>query len=84
MAAERFFTKVANDVLDATERLSNAIDDGVSVLLTGSLPEEQQREAPDIMLEGDDEAEEMFAHSPLKGMAESVLGDIMQSQVRGC
>lgn len=31
MAAERFFTKVAQDVLDATERLANHLDDNINL-----------------------------------------------------
>ena len=31
MAAERFFTKVTQDVLDATERLANHLDDNINL-----------------------------------------------------
>jgi hypothetical protein len=35
--AERFFTKVANDVLAASEQLSNRLEDGIAAILTGDL-----------------------------------------------
>jgi len=82
--AERFFSKVANDVLQASEHLSNRLEEGVSAILTGEPPKEKQ-EAPNT---GDDEEDEFemidedLMNSPLEGIAESVMGDILQGQVR--
>jgi hypothetical protein len=40
--AERFFTKVANDVLAASEQLSNRLEDGIAAILTGDLALKQK------------------------------------------
>jgi hypothetical protein len=40
--AERFFTKVANDVLAASEQLSNRLEDGIAAILTGELALKQK------------------------------------------
>jgi hypothetical protein len=92
--AERFFTKVANDVLAASEQLSNRLDDGISAIFTehapklkeggagagsGSVPPQQDNFEFDDQFEIE---EEDLRHNPLQGMAEKVVGDIMGGQVR--
>lgn len=101
-AAEKFFNRIASDVLEATEHLSNRLEEGVfSALLTGELPKaatQQQEHAgsqqefdPEDFgdFDGMDEEEirrmledQMMMGSPLEGIADSVMGDIMQGQVR--
>ena len=76
--AEAFFTKIASDVLDATEKISKDFDDGIAALF-GSEP--QDTAPPETASPEDDiEIEEEFMHSPLQGMAESVMGDILAGQ----
>jgi hypothetical protein len=87
--AERFFTKVANDVLEASEQLSNRLEEGIATILNGDLApkqhaqedQQQQQQGPphDDQFEID---EEELRHNPLQGMAESLVGDIMSGQVR--
>jgi hypothetical protein len=101
MAAEAFFNRIAKDVLEATEHISNQLEEGVSALLTGELPkaatQQQQQHAESQQefdpadyehFEGMDEEEirrmiqeEMMTGSPLNGIADGVMEDIMQGQV---
>jgi hypothetical protein len=94
--AERFFTKVANDVLAASEQLSNRLEDGIAAILNGDLALKQKEDGsgagsssgsvpPQYEHEFDDQfeiLEEELRHNPLQGIAESVVGDIMGGQVR--
>jgi hypothetical protein len=95
--AERFFTKVANDVLAASEQLSNRLDDGISAIFTEHAPKMKQQDgagagsgsgsvppqADDFEFDDQFEIEEEeLRHNPLQGMAEKVVGDIMGGQVR--
>jgi hypothetical protein len=96
--AERFFTKVANDVLAASEQLSNRLEDGIAAILTGDLALKQKEGGadagagagsgsvpPQYEHEFDDQfdiPEEELRHNPLQGIAESVVGGIMGGQVR--
>jgi hypothetical protein len=94
--AERFFTKVANDVLAASEQLSNRLEDGIAAILTGEHAPKQQEQGgagagsgsgsvPPQEHEFDDQfeiPEEELRHNPLQGIAESVVGGIMGGQVR--
>jgi hypothetical protein len=98
-AAETFFNRIAKDVLEATEHISNRLDEGVSALLTGELPKaatqqqhhaESQQEFDPEDFEGfegmnEEEIRKMLQDemgSPLDGIADSVMGDIMQDHVR--
>jgi len=93
-AAEKFFEKVANDVLDASEKLSRRMEEGFSVLTTGRLPTEEGDGGggggggdgvhvdDDEVLKGIPDGAELRTGSPLEGMAESVIGDILDGQVR--
>ena len=90
--SESYFAKLANDILDASEKLTVRLEEGLSVLwkeMEGSSPSsasrgggstQQQDTASENEFEGWDEAE-MGDPSPLQGIAESVMGDIMASQV---
>jgi hypothetical protein len=95
MATESYYQKLVNDVLEATEQIANRMEDGLSALLTGELPKLRESGAgagtgafSDQEFEGldDDEMlhmseEELMRQSPLSGIADSVIGNIMQSQV---
>jgi hypothetical protein len=89
MATESFLTKQVNDVLEATEKLSNMLEEGITALMTGGIPsktsagsstgsefDETGMTDEDLM----DEGPVMMEH-PLQGIADSVLGDIMKGQV---
>lgn len=91
--AERFFGKIMSDVLDASEKLSNRLEEGLTALFTGELPKIPQDvvptppETPPIDSESfEDELgtleNDVGGGSPLEGIARSVLGDILDSQVR--
>lgn len=92
--AERFFTKVANEVLAASEQLSNRLEDGIAAILTGELAPKQQQDGagagsgsvpPQFEHEFDDQfeiPEEELRHNPLQGIADSVVGGILGGQVR--
>jgi hypothetical protein len=109
MAAESFFSRAANQVLQASEDMANRMEEGISVLMTGDLPSTKgaeqngipessssSNEQPgfdfdDLDLENLSEeelqkilSEEMMQHSPLEGIADSVIGDIFAGQVRHC
>jgi hypothetical protein len=100
MAAENFFNRLTDEVLQATEHLSARMEEGISVLMSGGLPKEggAQQEAQqvppntmdfeDIDFDSLSEEEvkrllqeEMMQHSPLEGIADSVLGDIVGGSV---
>lgn len=87
-----FLERAANNVLQATEEIANLMEEGINALLTGELPKstEEGGEAMPPPNEGikiddddfDDEMiEEEFMHSPLEGIADSVLGDLMSHSV---
>ena len=96
MAAERFFTKIAQDVLNATERLANHIDDNFNQLLNGGNDStaahrsttagsdyESGTENDFDILNDDNNDDGMMddTSSPLQGMADQVLSGIMEGQV---
>jgi hypothetical protein len=93
--AERFFHKIVNDVLEASEKLTVRLEDGITALMTGKLPSQDKGAAPSVseQASGADQAssevfedelemlEEDHGGSPLEGIARSVIGDIMDKQV---
>lgn len=101
--ANNFFTKVANDVLQASEDIVNRMEEGISVLMTGEIPKQQNdagkppQESSSIPFDYEEDididnlseeeiqrilTEEMMENSPLEGIADSVIGDIVAGQVR--
>lgn len=92
MAAEEgVFAKLANEVLEAAEHIVTRVEEGASAILHGKLPEDGSN---DMKIDadpsaGDDDKDPLMdmddvdmGGSPLEGMAESVLSDIMGGQVR--
>lgn len=86
--AESFLTKVANDVLEASEKLSTRLEEGITALVTGELPQAAAREPTSSSSIPSSSEEDMVGEfgeeeegSPLLGIAESVIGDIMDQQV---
>ena len=97
--SESYFTKLTNEILDASEKLTDRFEEGFNILWgelsqdgssSGSGASTPQAETTNDEFEGwgDDsqehEAEVMDESSPLAGIAESVMGDIMAAQVRVC
>jgi len=91
--AERFFTKVANDVLEATEQVANRMEEGLTLLFnSGKLQEKNAAAAAaahddssDYVPFGDEydeqaHLEEELRNNPLQGIADSVVGGIMTGQ----
>ena len=95
-----FFAKLTNEVLRASEQVTNTLEDGISLLLKGELSQQSSSnndnndkarggpfggndnmENPMIDDELFDDEDPMMG-SPLEGIANSVLGDIMSKQVR--
>ena len=89
--SESYFTKLANDILDASEKLTIRVEEGLNVLwnelegnnggATTRAAEQQQGATIESEFEDLDQEEGMDESSPLEGIAESVMGDIMASQV---
>lgn len=90
--SESYFAKIVNEVLDASEKLTIRIEEGLQVVMsggqdavpkTGTIPPTTEHE-----FEGWDEEDYETDYaaddesSPLAGIAESVMGDILSSQVR--
>ena len=80
-----YFQRVANDVLKASEELSVVLEDGISAMMKGSAAakagegEAMPGEGAGAEFEEEDfegMIEEELMHSPLQGMAESVLRPI--------
>ena len=52
--ANRFFQKIANDVLEASEKLSARLEDGISAIFTGELPASSQPNDPNLAGQGNE------------------------------
>jgi len=87
MASESTFERLTNTVLESAEKIATRIEEGLSVILTGALPGEGVNTAgPKSEFTSDDEdimtdiGEDMMG-SPLEGIADGVLSDIMSKGV---
>jgi hypothetical protein len=95
MAAERFFNNLANEVLEATERISNHFDNNLGILFgtttghndgnhtdTTTTTAKSNDGTADTMPDssGEDYMDDDFGN-PLQGMADQVLNGIMNAQV---
>ena len=89
--SESYFAKLANDILDASEKLTIRVEEGLNVLWNelegnraaggGSTAQPPPETMAEHEFEDLDQAEGMDESSPLAGIAESVMEDIMASQV---
>lgn len=88
--AESFFTKLSNDVLEATEQVANRMEEGLALLFNGG--DSQRNHAGQNPASADhnpfrdddddqEHLEEELRNNPLQGIADSVVGDIMIGQV---
>jgi hypothetical protein len=86
--SESYFARIVNEVLDASEKLTIRIEEGLNVVLSGGeeVPKTPGGTTPPPTTEHEfEDWDEDYADeesSPLAGMAESVMGDILSSQVR--
>lgn len=88
MAKSGLFGKIANEILEATERVAARIEEGISVLSSGKLPGATNEESPmdsdsDTIMAQDEglHMDDFMDGSPLEGIADSVIGDLMGGQV---
>jgi hypothetical protein len=87
---ESYFAKVANDVLEATEQIATRMEEGLTAIMKGETPKQEDHYDQPILdgMDGEDGEdwltieEELRRSSPLEGIAESVMGNIMAGQVR--
>ncbi|GAX09965.1 hypothetical protein FisN_11Lh046 [Fistulifera solaris] len=82
---ESFLERVANDMLEASEKLVNGVEEGLAILFSSESQTAEETPPPQsVAEEWDDEtmAEEFVlqSSSPLSGIAESVMGNILQGQ----
>lgn len=90
MSSESSFESLTNKILESADLIANRVEEGIAAMMTGTLPGEigsqsggpaqgnnPQLDDDDIMMEMD---EDMIG-SPLEGIADSVLSDIMSKQV---
>lgn len=85
--AESYFERVASDVLEASEKLVNGVEEGLAILFSGNGETPQKPADSTSEEDGDDMewdearmAEDLMQSSPLGGIAESVIGNILDGQ----
>ena len=78
--AQRFLQKILQETQDSFDRIAEFIEDSLEGqdVLQGQV---SQQETFDDILDFDEGVNDSFSSSPLKGMAEDVLSDIMSKQV---
>jgi hypothetical protein len=86
MASEGTFERLVNHILESAEQIATRLEEGMSVVMNGKLPGEasEQSSAKDVFRDTDDilmDMDEDMMGSPLEGIADGVLGDIMSKQV---
>ncbi|KAI2489549.1 Transmembrane protein 18 [Fragilaria crotonensis] len=85
MASEGTFERLVNHILESAEQIATRFEEGMSVVMTGKLPGEasEQSSTKDSFGDTDDilmDMDEGMMGSPLEGIADGVLGDIMSKQ----
>lgn len=84
MDGEGYFTKLANDVLQAADQVAARLEDSISVIFQGDgRPKDASSPPPSNSQYDDngDDMEEALRNNPLHDIADGVLGDIMKNQV---
>ena len=88
MTAASAFDRLANHILESAEQIATRFEEGLSIVMTGTLPGEapapeqstsKEFDHDDVLMEMD---EDMMG-SPLEGIADGVLSDIISKQVSG-
>jgi hypothetical protein len=93
-AAERFFTTITNQVLEATEQINRHVEENLSVMF-GSHPDGSTSSASDSILPPDasihtadmtddqmNDESMLLRDNPLQDMAQNVVQGILDQQVR--
>ena len=94
--SESYFAQITNDVLAAAEKLTDRFVEGINILLgvispssresatKSATPSQNEFEGWDEDVHGGGDISEDILNesSPLAGIADSVMGDIMAGQVR--
>lgn len=84
MAAERFFTKLTNEVLEATEQVATRLEESLTLVFGGNVAKTPAEFSDAPTHEDVGDLEGALRDNPLQGMADSVLGKILDSQVSLC
>ena len=84
--AQQFFQNILQETRDSFDRIAQFIEDSLEGqdILQGQTSQQQakqQQTFDDDILDFDEGINDSFASSPLEGMAEDVLSDIMSKQV---
>lgn len=90
------FVRVAQEILNTAERMTTTMEEGLQTLFAGSAPsgDKSHEQGFESLANNDDEivfteedyekiVREQLDGSPLPGIAEQVIGDIMEGQVCG-
>lgn len=85
--AQQFFEKLSNDVLEATEQIADRMEEGIKLMFAGEGSTNSPTPTPDtgdftIEEELDDLKEDGLGDTPLRGIAEEQLKNIMENNVR--
>jgi hypothetical protein len=86
MTAASAFDRLANHILESAEQIATRFEEGLSIVMTGKLPGEAPEQQTSKEFDHDDvlmEMDEDMMGSPLEGIADGVLSDIMSKQVSG-
>jgi hypothetical protein len=82
--SETTITRMINHVLDTSEKIVNVVEEGISILMKGEASSVNGKTSTERSIPDDFGDEEMrMRSSPLEGVADSVLSNIMKGQVRG-
>ena len=80
-----YFARVANEVLRASEEITTIMEDGIAAMIRGEVPGirlgEPTRETIHDQDLADIDEENVMMDSPLMGIADSVIGDLMKNSV---
>eukprot|EP00545_Synedropsis_sp_CCMP1620_P005938 CAMPEP_0119014614 /NCGR_PEP_ID=MMETSP1176-20130426/10051_1 /TAXON_ID=265551 /ORGANISM="Synedropsis recta cf, Strain CCMP1620" /LENGTH=241 /DNA_ID=CAMNT_0006967817 /DNA_START=41 /DNA_END=766 /DNA_ORIENTATION=+ len=89
MSSESTFERLTNNILKSADQIANRIEEGFAILSTGKLPGEEGSHQAEQSGDGDPladddqimmEMDEDMIGSPLEGIADSVLSDLMANQ----
>jgi hypothetical protein len=88
-AAERFFTTITNQVLEATEQINRHVEENLSVMFGGTSSAADSILPPDASIHTEDMTDDqmndesmLLRDNPLQDMAQNVVQGILDQQVR--
>ncbi len=86
MTAGSAFDRLANHILESAEQIATRFEEGLSIVMTGKLSGEEPEQPTNKEFDHDEvlmEMDEDIMGSPLEGIADGVLSDIISKQVSG-